>query len=138
LDGAAIRLPNGAPLVAVTLRYDRLDNFWFTLCHELAHVALHFDGEESVAFFDDLDQHEVDTFEKEADQWATEALIPSDAWNAADLCQLPTLERILAFASSLRINSVIPAGRVRRETGNYKLFGKYVAQQKARYFWGIS
>ncbi len=138
LDGAAIRLPDGAPVVAVTLRYDRLDNFWFTLCHELAHVALHFDGEDCVAFFDDLDQHEVDTFESDADHWATEALIPSDTWNAADLCQLPTAERIVAFASSLRINPVIPAGRVRRETGNYKLFGKYVAQQKAKHFWGLN
>jgi HTH-type transcriptional regulator/antitoxin HigA len=38
LDGAAIKLPDGSPLVAVTLRYDRLDNFWLTLSHELAHT----------------------------------------------------------------------------------------------------
>ena len=29
------------PVVAQTLRYDRLDNFWFVLFHELAHVFLH-------------------------------------------------------------------------------------------------
>ena len=59
LDGAAIRLPDGSPLVALTLRHDRLDNFWFTLCHELAHIALHLDGGEYTVFFDDLDQAEV-------------------------------------------------------------------------------
>ena len=41
LDGAAFRLPTGEPVVALTLRHDRLDNFWFTLCHELAHLVLH-------------------------------------------------------------------------------------------------
>jgi len=38
LDGAAIRLPDSSPLVALTVRHDRLDNFWFTLCHELAYI----------------------------------------------------------------------------------------------------
>ncbi len=134
LDGAAIKMPNGAPLVALTLRHDRLDNFWFTLCHELAHISLHFDSGDCDAFFDDLDQAEVNSVEGEADKWAGEALIPSDAWKAADLCRQPTLERVRSFAAAMRVNPVIPAGRVRRETGNYRLFGRFVAGQKVRYF----
>ena len=43
LDGAAMKLPDGSPVVGLTLRYDRLDYFWFTLLHELAHVARHLD-----------------------------------------------------------------------------------------------
>jgi len=134
LDGAAIRMPNGAPLIALTLRYDRLDNFWFTLCHELAHVALHFDGD-AVAFFDDLDQREVDTLETEADRWASDALIPAEEWRAADLCYNPTAERIRSFAAARRINQVIPFGRVQKETGNYKRFGNIVSRCKVRHFW---
>ncbi|MDX9709112.1 MAG: ImmA/IrrE family metallo-endopeptidase [Trichloromonas sp.] len=137
LDGAAIRMPDGSPLVALTLRHDRQDNFWFTLCHELAHVALHFDGDENEAFFDDLDQPQADAIECDADRWASEALIPSEAWNAAGLCKKPTLGRVRVFAAAHRINPAIPAGRIRRETGNYQLFGKYVAQQKVKHFWGI-
>ena len=38
LDGAAFWLEDG-PAVALTLRYDRIDAFWFTLMHELAHLA---------------------------------------------------------------------------------------------------
>jgi hypothetical protein len=34
LDGAACRTRNGAPVVALTLRYDRADYFWFALLHE--------------------------------------------------------------------------------------------------------
>ena len=135
LDGAAIRMPDGSPLIALTLRYDRLDNFWFTLCHELAHVALHFDGEDAVAFFDDLDSGEVDKLETDADRWGTEALIPQEVWNAADLCRKPDLKRIRSFAAAQRISSVIPLGRIRKELSNYRLFGKVVANQKVRHFW---
>src|SRR4030042_1351312 len=39
LDGAAMLRSDGTPVVALTLRYDRLDNFWFTLSHELAHIT---------------------------------------------------------------------------------------------------
>ena len=31
----------GCPVIGLTLRYDRLDNFWFVLLHELGHVFLH-------------------------------------------------------------------------------------------------
>ncbi len=38
IDGACIWLDRSSPVVVVSLRYGRIDNFWFTLMHELAHV----------------------------------------------------------------------------------------------------
>jgi HTH-type transcriptional regulator/antitoxin HigA len=38
VDGAAICRGDGVPVIALTLRHDRVDNFWFTLLHEIAHV----------------------------------------------------------------------------------------------------
>lgn len=131
LDGAAIKLPDGSPLVAVTLRYDRLDNFWFTLSHELAHIALHFDGEET-AFFDDLDQTGLDVFESDADHWASDALIPPESWQTAHLGKRPTIQAVHNFATSLRITPAIPAGRIRKETGNYKLYDGLIGRNKVR------
>lgn len=43
LDGAALWV-DGQPVLALTLRYDRIDAFWFTLLHELAHLALGHEG----------------------------------------------------------------------------------------------
>jgi HTH-type transcriptional regulator/antitoxin HigA len=37
------------------LRFDRLDNFWFCLAHELAHVALHLGKRDIGCFLDDLE-----------------------------------------------------------------------------------
>ncbi len=132
LDGAAIKLSDGSPLVAMTMRHDRLDNFWFTLCHELAHVALHFEGEESKAFFDDLDEAEADTYEKDADRWATEGLIPRDLWRAAKMEGTPTTRKVLAFAANQRISPAIPAGRIRKEKGDYKIFTGLIGNKKVR------
>lgn len=82
LDGAALRLASGSPVIGLTLRYDRIDNFWFCLMHELAHVGLHLDGNEDDSFIDDLTLRDVigatDPKETQADQWAEEAFIPLD------------------------------------------------------------
>jgi HTH-type transcriptional regulator/antitoxin HigA len=40
LDGAAF-LHNNNPVIVYTARYKRIDNFWFTVAHEIAHVLLH-------------------------------------------------------------------------------------------------
>ena len=37
IDGAAFYLDN-SPIVALSLRYDRIDSFWFNLCHEISHI----------------------------------------------------------------------------------------------------
>lgn len=54
LDGAAFLSSEGEPVVALTGRYDRVDNFWFTLAHELGHVVLHLtNGGSHSIFIDD-------------------------------------------------------------------------------------
>src|SRR6202043_875128 len=69
IDGAAILVIKDRPIIGMTLRHDRLDNFWFTLLHELAHVALHFDSAEG-QFIDDLDvDAKNDPKEREADSF---------------------------------------------------------------------
>ena len=132
LDGAAIRLPDGSPLVALTLRHDRLDNFWFTLFHELAHVALHLDRDGVEAFFDDLSEASKDHCEIQADQMAAEALIPPAAWKDAKLRRNTPPGTVVAFAEKLRISPAIPAGRVRFETKDYTVFRTLIGSGKLR------
>ena len=61
-NGSAANLGFEAKLCAAA---DALrNNMWFTLCHELAHVARHFDGGETEAFFDDLDLDGLDAIRR--------------------------------------------------------------------------
>jgi HTH-type transcriptional regulator/antitoxin HigA len=132
LDGAALKLPDGAPVVALTLRHDRLDNFWFTLFHELAHVALHLHGDGGEVFIDDLSEDAMDNREKAADAMARDGLIPAAEWKAARLDRDATDEQVREFAERQRIHPAIPAGRIRREAGDYTLFTSLVGNGLVR------
>jgi HTH-type transcriptional regulator/antitoxin HigA len=132
LDGAAMRLPDGSPLVALTLRYDRLDNFWFTLFHELAHVGLHLDQDGYEVFFDDLDDTGRDECEKEADAMAQEALIPARHWKASGLTKHAPPEAVVLLANQLHISPAIPAGRVRHERKNFFMLKNLIGQGQVR------
>lgn len=127
LDGAAM-LDQGRPIVALTLRHDRLDNFWFVLLHELAHVARHLD-EGHPFFADDLDSTDkADRQEAEADAMASEALIPASEWASADIKVSPTPKNAEAIADRLNIHPAIIAGRIRHEQGNYRLLPRLLGQ----------
>ncbi len=131
LDGAAFMVPNGKPIVGLTLRYDRLDNFWFTLCHELGHVALHLDEHELLTFYDDMDA-EGKGLEAEADHFASEALIPPEKWKSSKFNENPAPAEVRAFADSLRIHPAIVAGRIRRARKNYRILSSLVGHGKVR------
>lgn len=132
LDGAAMRIDARPPIVALTLRHDRLDNFWFTLCHELAHVALHLKADEDQSFVDDLEAADESEKEWNADQVAARAMIPDDEW--ADFIGRRTVSAadILAFAASIRVSPAIVAGRYRKETGDYGTFSSLIGNGKVK------
>src|SRR5205085_2940356 len=108
-----------------TLRYDRLDNFWFCLMHELAHVARHL-GPQNVEFFDDLDADAKDAKEQEADKLAQEALVPNRLWNNMPERFVHSEDAVEAIASALRVHPAIVAGRMRYESGRFKMLGDLV------------
>lgn len=136
LDGAAMLLPNGTPVIAVTLRFDRLDNFWFCLFHELAHIALHLRDKNDL-FIDDLSldgssDGSTNRAEAEADRWAADMLIPPDLWQCSAAAERPTLMNVVSLAQELGIHPAIVAGRVRKERRNFHLLSQMVGNRQVR------
>ena len=132
LDGAIVMTNKLRPVIGLTLRYDRIDHFWFTLMHELAHLALHLDSENSI-YFDDLDiEAEDDPRESEADQLAREALIPDDIWltsPASHRCIPMAAEHL---ATKLHIHIAIVAGRMQHEFKSYQLLRNLVGSGEVK------
>ncbi|HBK4619955.1 TPA: ImmA/IrrE family metallo-endopeptidase [Klebsiella michiganensis] len=126
IDGAALKDIDGQPIIGLSLRYDRLDNFWFTLLHEVAHIWKHVHNEET--FLDDLDASSDDKKESEANRLAREAFIPRAVWKRSDAYISPTKENIDILSRELKITPAIIAGRLRRELGNYRLFADLIGQ----------
>lgn len=127
LDGAAMWHGN-RPLVGLTLRYDRLDHFWFTLVHELAHLALHIPAAGDDAFLDDDLEKRGDVREDEADDLAADCLIPRAEWASWISIQNTNRVAVRRLAKKLRIHPSIVAGRVRREQKNYRILTSLVSQ----------
>ena len=119
LDGAVCLSANGNPVIALTLRHDKLDNFWFSLMHELAHIALHVDGTETW-YLDNLDVQGADEIEQEADALAQESLIPSASWN---LAKITNVTDVRSLANKLSISPCIIAGRARYDLKSHSKFG---------------
>ena len=137
LDGVALRLGDGRPAIGLTLRDDRIDNFWFCLLHELAHVGRHMDNDRGEAFVDDftlrkLEGRREDPREAQADEWAEEALIPRSAWEASAVRDRPTTMAVMHLANALHVHPAIVAGRVRYERKNDRLLSQFVGTGEIR------
>lgn len=132
LDGAAMLLNGEIPVIGLTLRYDRLDNFWFVLFHEIIHVIKHLRKDKLENIFDDLDVDGVEEIEKEADTLAGNALIPTKAWETALPRYVQSIESIQKFASNLGISPAIVAGKIRNESKNYTILSDLVGQGEVR------
>lgn len=132
LDGAAMLLDNRIPVIGLTLRHDRLDNFWFVLLHEVAHVVCHRDRGLAEGFFDDEGASTVDEIEKEADEFALNVLISDEIWKTSFVRFTKSSEQVESFARKLGISPAIVAGRIRHERKDYKLFNDLVGGKEVR------
>ena len=131
LDGAAFLMNNGIPVIGLTLRYDRIDNFWFTLAHELAHIALHIRRPEQ-AFYDDLNKNiNLAPEEKEADEFARDCLIPPKVWRDRSAEITKSKDAVLRLATKIKRHPGIVAGRLRYES-TYRVHSRLVGNREVR------
>jgi len=134
LDGAAMLLADQTPVIGMTIRYDRLDNFWFCLLHELVHVARHLGNGGEPLFVDDLDLRakDDDQREREADEWAEEALIPKKEWDEHPAQDAPYPSNVLSLAQRVGVHPAIVAGRIRWRDRNYRILSQFVGNGEVR------
>ncbi|WP_318445731.1 XRE family transcriptional regulator [Photobacterium leiognathi] len=135
LDGAALSSPEGIPIIGMTLRMNRIDNFWFVLMHELGHVFKHLNSDPSRSFVDEnVGNTDDDVQEHEADKFAKESLIPDLQWNRCVSRIKPSVKAVLIDAKRLRINPAIIAGRLQWESNDYKLLSELTKGNDVRHF----
>lgn len=125
IDGYSFLL-NGRPYIAVTRRFDRIDNYAFNIMHELGHIYLgHVDetGKINVAVPMSESSESFPSQEEEADRFATENLIPNSVWFLAPPVPLNPYviqKKYTQWAKAKGLNPWIVLGRVSHETGMYR------------------
>ena len=133
LDGAVMLITRDkTPVIGMSLRYDRIDNFWYCLMHELAHLSKHLKNTTQV-FYDDLDlDNPADSREIEADELAGESLIPKAVWADSPAKVVRSPQAVQRLAKELRIHPAIIAGRIRYERKNFRILNQFVSHGKVR------
>ncbi|MBA4386219.1 MAG: addiction module antidote protein, HigA family [Anaerolinea sp.] len=92
VDGAALWI-NDHPIVALSLRYDRIDAFWFTLLHELAHIYRNHKQIHLDRLFDQ-DKQGLSPEEVEANKQATTWLFPNESMSEFVNLHTPRYSRV--------------------------------------------
>lgn len=132
LDGAALMTEWGLPVIGLTLRYDRVDYFWFTLLHELAHVWKHL-SDANEGFIDRIENTmPTQAIEKEANKIARDSLIPRAVWKRSTAFLQQTRSGILELAKDLKIHPAIIVGRIQKENEKYDIYRDLLGQGTIR------
>ncbi|CAM6670175.1 ImmA/IrrE family metallo-endopeptidase [Leclercia sp. GLN_9] len=133
VDGVVYVNDYGNPVIGMSLRFSRIDNYWFTLMHELSHVLLHYNQLGS-PIIDDTEREfdPEDLVEAQADRMALDLLIPRSMWRGCAAKRSLREDDLFSFSQEVEIHPAIVAGRIRKETGSYKVFSKIVNQINVR------
>ncbi len=128
IDGVCVWL-EGQPVIGMTLRLDRIDNFCFVLRHEIEHV-LNQDGmTKSFAPVDEFDNEDSDApdYERAADAAAAEFCIPQSLLESFILRKSPFISEkdVLIFAARVEINPAVVVGQIQKRTKKWTFLRKY-------------
>jgi HTH-type transcriptional regulator/antitoxin HigA len=135
IDGVCVWLDQTAPVIGMSLRFDRIDNFWFVLCHELAHVLhrhgktepiidVELEGErasDSITLIDEervanraaaehcISQHEIATFIARKDPFFAE-------------------RDVIGFARRMQVHPGIVVGQIQNRTKRWDLLRRHLVK----------
>lgn len=136
IDGACFWLPNAAPVIALSLRLDRIDNFWFVLRHELEHVLRRHGQAEGYILDQDLDGDaagQVSEEETVANDAAAEFSVSRSEMTGfvARVAPFFAEDRVLLFAQRLNVHPGLVVGQLQRRLRRYDLFRKHQVKVRA-------
>jgi len=135
IDGVCLWLNDDSPVIGLSLRYDRIDNFWFVLRHEIEHV-LQGHGKSAAILDAELEGDRAGTGasvaeeERVANRAASDFCVPQTQMDAFIARKEPLFsERDLrGFARILGVHPGIVAGQLQHRTGRYQIFRSHLAK----------
>ena len=135
IDGVCFWLNDMAPVIGMSLRHDRIDNFYFVLRHELEHVVRRH-GRETAAVDAELEGEragvgiELPEEERIANEAAAEFCVPQAKMNKFVEVKDPFFaERdIIGFARTVKVHPGLIAGQLQHRTGRYNRFRDHLVK----------
>jgi HTH-type transcriptional regulator / antitoxin HigA len=138
IDGVCFWLDGAKPVIGMSMRHDRIDNFWFVLRHELEHV-IRGHGKSLIVIDSDLEGDRagggpgVADDERVANMAAAEFCVPGKTMDSFIARKAPFFaERdILGVAATLKVHPGLVAGQLQHRTGRYDRFRNHLAKVRS-------
>lgn len=134
IDGVCFWLDAHSPVIGMSLRFDRIDNFWFVLRHECAH-ALHGHGKSEIVVDEnmELNTSAPNDDEKIANEEAAEFCVPREQLKSFYLRKNPFFSEsdILAFSKRMKVHPGLTVGQLQRMVNRYDLLRKHLVKIRA-------
>ena len=135
IDGVCFWLNEASPVIGMSMRFDRIDNFWFVLRHELEHV-IHLHGQSFVMLDAELEGDragvgpELAEEERIANKAAAEFCVPKKMMDAFMARKEPIYSErdIIGFARTIEVHPGLVAGQLAHITGRYDRFRKHLVK----------
>lgn len=129
-SGATWLLDSGNPIIHLSFRHLSDDHFWFTLYHEACHVLL--GHGEHVAYDSERTIGKIDREEAEANNLASDLLVPKKVWDSL-VSKKPNANNVVLAARSARVAAGVVVGQL--EKAGLLPHGK-LSFLKKRFAWG--
>lgn len=131
IDGACFWLDRHSPVIAMSFRFDRIDNFWFVLRHECSHV-LHGHGREEAILDSEMEASHADLPDEEvlANAEAAEFCLSQIKLRSFIERKKPFFQErdVLAFSQRHGVHPGIAIGQLQRATNQYEILRKYLVR----------
>lgn len=132
IDGVCLWLNAQSPVIGMSLRFDRIDNFWFVLRHECAHV-LHGHGKQTSIIDTELDGNidaSINEEEKLANLDAADFCVSIDKLQSFYLRKRPlfTEREVMAFAKKMNVHPGLVVGQLQRKANRYDMFRRHLVE----------
>ncbi len=130
IDGVCLWLNASSPVIGMSLRYDRIDNFWFVLRHECAHV-LHGHGKNAAIVDAELEEsfdRDIGEEERIANTEGAEFCVPQKEMQSFYLRKNPLFSEVdvLAFSKRMKVHPGLAVGQLQRITKRYDILRKHL------------
>ncbi len=134
IDGVCFWLNEHSPVIGMSLRHDRNDNFWFVLRHELEHVRLGHGKGGEIVLDAELDGEragsgpDVPEEERLANAAGAEFCVPQAQMKAFVDRKAPLFSErdMVGFARSIGVHPGLVAGQLQHLTGRYERFRQHL------------
>jgi HTH-type transcriptional regulator/antitoxin HigA len=135
IDGVCFWLDKKSPVIGLSTRHDRIDNFWFVLRHEIEHV-LKRHGQEAEIIDSDLDSDDpsgvnnIPDEERIANAAAANFCVPISELDSFFTRKFPLFSErdILGFSGRLGRHPGIVVGQIQKKTGRWNFLRKHLVK----------